>query len=124
MLPDFSVLLCGSRLNGLAFDGHTLQFAPRIAVVEHRVMLSRAIVPKGDRSLFPFEAHLILGTGDLVEQVRKQTFAFLLGQTNDMRRKRGIDEQNFRTSIRMNSNYWMYDRRIVASISAILSAAR
>ena len=105
-----------------SFNGHPMHQASLTWIVVHRIVPSRAIIPKRDRPRLPIKAHLKLRLLRVVIQKPQQGLRLGLAPTFNANREARIDVKNFATRIRMSDHHWM--KAILDGLLRVANPAR
>jgi len=92
------------------------------AVVTHRTVYCRAIVPKGDGAGLPLEAYLVFRLAIAIQDQLQHFAIFSLGQASNLRMLTKVDPWNLFARLAMGANDRMRQR--IRSIKRPLNAAR
>ena len=81
-------------------------------IVPERLVLGRAVVPKGNRADLPLEAALELGSRRMLKKALQQVLALLRLQSNDPAGENTVHKKRRTTADRMRSHHRMFRLRI------------
>ena len=98
-------------------DQDSVQYAREITVISYRVMHCGAVVPEGDRTGAPGEAHLNFRTAVFIQNLRQDCLALRDIQSDDMGLLREIHPKDFFTGFPMRFDNGVCDDRVVQTLA-------